>query len=306
MSEVIALLDFGSNASRFVLAKVRPGRGFSILEEGRAPTRLAGGRLGRLPEETVRKTLRAAHAFLQGARERGVGRVIALATAAVRDADNAEALLEPLRRRYGVDLRVLSGAEEARLGARAVVATLSIDAGVVMDLGGGSLQISRLRDGEPLTTASVPLGVVRATTRFLRHDPPTDGEVRALRREARHLLLEVLPSASDDGMLVGIGGTVRALARIQRAAGGGGKKIHGARLARTAVVAIRERLESMPLRRRRAVEGLKSERADIIVAGALIVEELMERGGYERLVVCGYGVRHGVLMEETFGRVIVA
>ncbi len=107
----------------------------------------------------------------------------------------------------------------------------------------------------------------------------------------------------DGGTLVGLGGTVRTLARIQRATSGEGTAIHGQRLSRTAVAAIRERLEALPLRRRR-VEGLKPERADIIVAGAVIVEELMELGGYEHLAVCPHGVRHGVLMEETFGRMI--
>lgn len=305
MPEVVALLDLGSNALRLVLARIRPGRGFAILEEERVPTRLASGAQGILPDAAVRKTLRAIAAFIEPARRRGIARVIALATAAVREANNAEDLLEPLRQRYRADVRVLSGQEEARLGARAVLASLPIENGVVVDLGGGSLQVTRIRDGEPGVGASLSLGAVRMTARFLRHDPPASGEVRALRREVRERAAGVLPRADDSAPLIGLGGTIHALARIARG-GRRGKKIHGARLALSEVVTIGERLASLSLRQRRAVEGLKSDRADIVVAGAVIVEELMRLGGYERLVVCAHGVRYGTLVEEAFGRMAPA
>ena len=302
----MALLDLGSNAARFLLVKIRPGRGFEILDERRIQTRLGGDRHGRLPGPAVRKTLRAAHAFLDPVRRSNSTRVIALATAAVRDADNADSLLVPLRRGYRFDLRVLSGQEEARLGARAVLASMPIAAGVVFDLGGGSLQITRIRRGEALAAVSLPLGAIRATVRFLHHDPPTAAELRALRREVRDLVSGLLPSAVEGEVLVGLGGTVRTLARIHRAVRRRGKALHATVLARADVGAIRERLEAMPLRRRRRVEGLKPDRADIIVAGAVVVEELMELGSYERLVVCAHGVRHGVLVEETFGPMVSA
>jgi exopolyphosphatase/guanosine-5'-triphosphate,3'-diphosphate pyrophosphatase len=302
-AELIALLDLGSNAARMSLVKIRPGRGFTILEEERVQTRLAGGRDRRLPGRAVRETLRAIHVFLARVQPRGMARVIAVTTAAVRDADNAERLLAPLRRRYRLDLRVLSGQEEARLGARAVAAAMALDAGVIVDLGGGSLQIATLRGGEALTAVSLPLGAVRTTGRFLRHDPPTPTEVQTLRREVRGLVNGALPPASEGDVLIALGGTVRTLARIHWGGGLSGKKLHAARLSRTAVTAIAGRLASLPLRRRRAVPGLKPERADIIAAGAIVMEELMEIGRYERLVVCAHGVRHGVLLEETFGRV---
>jgi exopolyphosphatase/guanosine-5'-triphosphate,3'-diphosphate pyrophosphatase len=305
-SELIALLDLGSNAVRMSLVKIRPGRGFTILEEERVQTRLAGGRHGPLPKVSVRKTLRAVHAFLARVRPHGVARVVAVSTAAVREADNAERLVAPLRQRYRVDLRVLSGPDEARLGARAAAATMALDTGVVVDLGGGSLQIATLRDGEALTATSVPLGAVRTTGRFLRHDPPTAAEVHALRREVRGLVNGALPPASAGGALIALGGTVRTLARIHWGGALGGKKLHAAHLSRTAVATIAERLASSSLRRRREIAGLKPERADVIAAGAIVMEELMEIGGYERLVVCAHGVRHGVLLEETFGRVTPA
>jgi exopolyphosphatase/guanosine-5'-triphosphate,3'-diphosphate pyrophosphatase len=302
LSELIALLDLGSNAARFMLVKIRPGRGFVVLDKARVQTRLAGGVSASLPAPAVRKTLRAIHAFLAPARRRGVARVVALATAAIREADNADLLLSPLRR-HRADIRILSGLEEARLAARVVAATMGLASGVVVDLGGGSMQLAVLRRGGVQSAVSVPLGAVRATAQYLRGDPPTAVELAALRAAVRDLAGGALPPGRRGAVLIGLGGTVRALARILRAEAGGGKEIHGASLSRGAVADIAARLAAMPLRRRRGVDGLKSERADIIVAGAVIVEELMAMGGYERLVVCTQGVRHAVLIEETFGRV---
>src|SRR5215467_355815 len=121
MSELLALLDLGSNATRFFLARVTPGVGFRILRDERVQTRLGGGRPGTLPRDAIDLTLRAVHRFLGGVTGGGNGngrpRVLAVATAAVRDADNRDRLLEALRRREGIDVRVLSGQEEGRLGA---------------------------------------------------------------------------------------------------------------------------------------------------------------------------------------------
>jgi exopolyphosphatase / guanosine-5'-triphosphate,3'-diphosphate pyrophosphatase len=160
MAELVALLDFGSNAARFLLTSIRPGTGFRILSEERVQTRLGGGRPGHLARAAVEDTLRAAHRFLSRVRN-GNGhapRVIAVATSAVRDADNRKLLLDVLERREGVSVRVLSGREEARLGAHAALAGRRVDEGAIADLGGGSLQLTRVRRGRAAVFASLPLG----------------------------------------------------------------------------------------------------------------------------------------------------
>src|SRR5262249_2261860 len=126
------------------------------------------------------------------------------------------------------------------------------------------------------------------------------------RHEVRALAGGTLPRAAEGVPLIALGGTVRTLARIYWGGEVGGKKLHATRLSRTAVAAVASRLAPPSPRQRRALPGLKRERADIITAGALTMEELMAIGGYERLVVCAHGVRHGVLLEETFGRVTPA
>jgi exopolyphosphatase/guanosine-5'-triphosphate,3'-diphosphate pyrophosphatase len=301
MSELVALLDLGSNAARFLLARISVGVGFRVLREERVQTRLGGGLPGTLPRQAVDRTVRAVHRFLSDVRNGQSPRVVAVATSAVRDADNRQRLLGPLRRREGIEVRVLSGREEARLGALAALRSLPIRDGVVADLGGGSLQLTRLRGREIASIASLPLGAVRLTRRFLRHDPPPLRELRALRAEVRGRVLGALPPARRDEELIGLGGTIRALARMHLAALGGKRRSrHGLRLQQSDVTAIRERLEPLSLRERRRLRSLKAERADIILGGTIVIEELMMFGGYRTLTVCTRGVRDGLLLREAF------
>ena len=303
-SDLVAIVDLGSTAVRFLLAQIRPTSGFRILVEERVPTRLGGGAPGALPRRAVAKTLRAVHRFFKRFSPRGHGpRIVAIATSAVRDARNRERLLDPLRRNEGIEVQVLSERDEARLGAAAALESLSFTKGVVADLGGASLQLSRIRRGRVVSTASLPLGSVRATHGFLKHDPPTPRELRDFRAEIRQRLRSALPAADRGEMLVGLGGMVRTLASMYlRANRGERKHRNGLVLLQSDVTAIRERLEALSSRRRRKIRGLKAERADIILAGAMVIEDVMVSGGYLRLVVCTRGVRDGVLLREAAGR----
>jgi len=297
---LLALVELGSNATRCLLARITPGVGFDVLRQERVQTRLGSGPPGTLAPDAIALTLATVRGFLGRVRTGADPRVLAVATAAVRDAGNPEPLLEPLKRQ-GVDVRVLTGAEEARLAARAAILTLPVRNGLVVDLGGSSLQLTRLRAGRIVSTASLPLGALRTTRQFFRHDPPTPGELTALRQATRAALSGRLPAAAPGDTLVGLGGTVRTLARIHlRSQGLDGTERHGLRLRRSDVATIRGRLEALPLALRRAVPGVKAERADILVAGAVVLHELMRLSGLPALVVCTHGVRDGMLFQEAF------
>ncbi len=306
MAERLAVLDLGSNAVRLILARVTPGVEFRVLRQERVQTRLAADRRGRLPRRAIDETIRAIRAFLTDVRRRNPPRVLAIATAAVRDAPNADRLLGALRREADVEVKVLSGAEEARLGAAAVLWRRPIDRGAIVDLGGGSLQVTRVRGGRIGRSASVPLGVVRTTLRFLRHDPARASEIAALRRETRDQLLGVLPRAEAGDALIGLGGSLRALGRMFLKSAGRDDALGGLRMRRGEVTELRARLEPLSVRQRRHLRGLKAERADVILAGAVVIEELMELGGYDVLTVSAEGVRHGLLIRETFRRASIA
>jgi exopolyphosphatase/guanosine-5'-triphosphate,3'-diphosphate pyrophosphatase len=302
MAELVAVVDLGSTAVRLLLAHVTPERGYRVLVEERVPTRLGGGGAsGTLSREAIDETLRAVHRFFTRYSPNGRGpRIVAVATSAVRDAENRERLLEPLRRDEGIDVQVLSARAEARLGVDAALESLSFSNGLVVDLGGASLQLSRVRRRKVVSMASLSLGAVRTTRRFIRRDPPTPRELRALRREIRTQLMGGLPPAARGEIVVGLGGTVRALAGIHLRAHGGRTHRHGLRLHQSDVTAIREQLEGLSQRKRRRIRSLKAERVDIILAGAIVLEDVMVFGGYLTLAVCTRGIRDGILLRETF------
>jgi exopolyphosphatase/guanosine-5'-triphosphate,3'-diphosphate pyrophosphatase len=299
-SDLVAIVELGSAAVRFLLAQIRPSSGFRILAQERVPTRLGGGAPGTLPRRAIDRTLEAVRRFFRRyALEEEGPRVVAIATSAVRDARNRERLLDPLRRDEGIEVQVLSARDEARFGVIAALESLPFSKGVVADLGGASLQLSRVRRRRVVSSTSLPLGAVRTTSRFLTHDPPSPRELRALRAEIRGRLAPALPPADRGEALVGLGGSVRTLASIHlRANPGERKHRHGLVLQQSDVTAIRERLEALSSRARRRIRGLKAERADIILAGAMVIEDVMVSGGYLHLVVCTRGVRDGVLVHE--------
>jgi len=254
-----------------------------------------------LPQTSVKETLATVRRFLREVRKENQPRVLAIATAAVREAINRDDLLATLKRSDGVEVRVLSGEEEAHLGTFAALRSLSFRNGVVVDLGGGSLQVTQVREGDIGSPASVPLGAVRTTQRFLNNDPPTERELLVLREEIKRYLSPILPPVHEGQELIGLGGTVRTLASMHLATlGGPGQSRQGFRLRWSDITRLRERLERLPIRDRRCVPGLKTERADIILAGVVVVEEVMNLGSYRNLTVCKEGVRHGLLLHETF------
>ena len=149
MAELVALMDLGSNAARFLLASLHPGAGFRILEEQRVQTRLGSSRSGLLPSTAVEETTQALRRFLRRVSNGSRPRVLAIATSAVREAPNRERLILALRDRDGIDVRVLTGTEEARLGAQAALRSLPIGDGLVADLGYEYIELSPREDFLP-------------------------------------------------------------------------------------------------------------------------------------------------------------
>ena len=180
-------------------------------------------------------------------------------------------------------MRLLSDREEARLGALAAMRRLPMREGVIGDLGGGSLQLTRVRAGRITSAAGVPVGAVRMTRRFLRGDPPTPREIRALRDQVRDASARGPARGPPGRALLGARRHgAHARPHAPRRSAGPRRKRHALCLPLADVTALRERIEALPLRKRRRIPGLKAERADIILAGVITVEEVMRFGGYGR------------------------
>lgn len=304
-TESIALLDIGSNALRCVVARLDARPGFEIVLRQRVQTRLGDSESGLLPPVAIDGTLRAAHRFLKKvSREHPGARLLAIATAAVRDAENRDALLAPLAELGVNEVRILSGGEEGRLGAEAALRALPIERGAIVDVGGGSLQLTPVVDGNIEESASLPLGAVRLTARFITTDPATPTELAALRAELQSRLRPLLGAAPAEGRLLASGGIVNALGSLAlewRATGldpSLDRQPHGLELERAELGALGSKLAPMLLLERAALPGLEPERADVIVTGAIVFEELLSLSGYPALTVSRTSVREGVLWRE--------
>jgi exopolyphosphatase/guanosine-5'-triphosphate,3'-diphosphate pyrophosphatase len=220
-----------------------------------------------------------------------------VATSAIRDAGNQAQFLKQARKRSGLEVEVLSGEEEARYGYLAAINSTTLSQGVVLDLGGGSLQLTRVEGRDAIDARSWPLGAVRMTERFLPGESAKRKSVRALREHVAEQVAAA-PWVGDGGRLTGIGGTVRNLAAAaQLAAGLPSYGIQGFRITRDALGGLIERFMDLTPEERGSVPGVKSSRGDLILAGALVVDAVMEAGGFGVVEATEAGLREGVFFD---------
>ncbi|HEX3911108.1 MAG TPA: Ppx/GppA phosphatase family protein [Solirubrobacteraceae bacterium] len=305
--ERLAVIDLGSNSFRLVVFMAGDGwwkRIDEIYEPVRIGEGLAGS--GELGEEPVARALATLDVFAQFAKAGGLGAasIDAVATSAIRDATNAEEFLGRARERTALPIRVLSREAEARYGYLAAVNSTALSEGCVLDLGGGSLQLVRVQERLSRGSASWRLGTVRMSERFLPPNGPAKRkQLEALREHVAEELAEAewlsQVTAAGGGRLVGIGGTVRNLAAAaQRAAGLPSNGVQGMVLSREALDQLVERLAELPAAERANVAGIKPARADIVLAGAVVVQGVMQAGGFEGLETTEAGLREGVFFER--------
>ena len=298
--EPVAVIDIGSNSGRVIVYRHETGGHLRILAGSRAPLRLVRevDASGAISLEALERAFEALVDFRAVARGSGVTRFVAVGTSALRDASNGPAFIRRVRGELGIKIRLLSGVEEARYGFLGAVGGLPVDNGVQFDLGGGSLQVARFHGRRLLGATSVPLGALRMSDEFLQSDPPTAREVRKLRDHARTVLAEagLAPLGAGEG-LVGTGGTLRNLARIeQRASGYPIGRLHGFTLSRRRLGDVTSGLLKQRLRKRARTPGLNQDRRDSVVGGGLVVEALMDVLGAGEVLVSGQGVREGLAL----------
>ncbi len=311
-NERLAVIDLGSNSFRLVVFMAGDGW-WRRTDEIYEPVRIGEGLMatGSLGEEPMERALATLDVFAHFCRAAGLeeGAVDAVATSAIRDAENAEGFLARARARFGLPIRVLSREAEARYGYLAAVNSTTLGDGCVLDLGGGSLQLVRVAGRLVRDCGSWPLGTVRMSERFL---PPNGPAKRRQLEELREHLAGALRSApwfagaaraGEGGRLVGIGGTVRNLAAAaQRAAGLPSNGVQGMVIGREALDELVGRLSELPAAERASVPGIKPARADLILAGALVVQAVLLAGGSAGLETTEAGLREGVFFERLLAR----
>jgi exopolyphosphatase / guanosine-5'-triphosphate,3'-diphosphate pyrophosphatase len=290
----VAAVDQGTNTTRLLVAEVENGAVHEVSKRVEI-TRLGEGvdarrRLLPLPIARVRNVLSD---YRREAERLGAERILLVATAAIRDAENGEAFLGEIEWSYGFTTRLLSGDEEGELTFRGA-ADDCVGSTLVVDPGGGSTEFVVGENGRVRSRISVDLGSTRLTERFLALDPPTPAEQEAC---AEHVRSE-LPEPPEVARALGVAGTVTTLAALDLGLDDpGGFSTHGHLLTLAAVQAQRERLASLPLAERRRLPGLHPGRAPVIVAGAIIVEQVLDRFGLEALEVSERDILHGAALE---------
>jgi exopolyphosphatase / guanosine-5'-triphosphate,3'-diphosphate pyrophosphatase len=297
----LAIVDLGSNSGRVVVLRIDPLGHLEILADGRSPLRLARdvSKNGRLTSEAIQRTVDALKDFQAIAAGTGAAKTIAVATAAIRESANADELLERVLVESGVAVRIIDGAEEAQYAFLGAIYGIQADHGLVVDMGGGSLEVSRFRDRTLVGSWTFPLGALRLSDEFLESDPPTKTQVSTLRKHVRRAFREKdVPRLHEDEELIGTGGTIRNLAKMDRH----GRtypipRLHGYVLLYKRVQELAERLSSRPLSRRKAIPGLNADRADSIVGGAIAAETAMDVLGAGALTVTEQGLREGLVYD---------
>ena len=300
----VAIVDLGSNSARVVVVEHPIPGVIEVVAEERLDLRLATelDESSRLSEHGIATTIDAVGEFAAFAREAGAGSIRVVATAAIRSARNRAELLARAHAELGIAIEVLDGSEEAEYAATGALHGLPIRSGVIVDVGGGSTEVARVVAGTIVGAWSFPLGALSASAEWLTQDPPTRKQLKAMRSMVAETLATSAPSGLAEGEeLVATGGSARTLARLaQRQTPYPIPRTHGYSMDRDTLREVGAFLASHSAIERCAIDGVRAGRADSIVGGAVILEEMMRHLGAGRLTVASGGVREGVAM-RAFG-----
>jgi exopolyphosphatase/guanosine-5'-triphosphate,3'-diphosphate pyrophosphatase len=285
----VAVIDIGTNTTRLLVAEVENGRVVE-LERRTMITRLGQGvdASGRLAQEAMDRVAEAIAVYREVIDRLGAERVVALATSAMRDAENGPEFRDYLKQHFGIEARTISGDEEARLTFLGATSDRNDDSKtVVIDIGGGSTEYVVGRPGrDPEFHTSTQMGSVRHTERYLHSDPPTHQELEQLAAAVQETVPDV---TAEQG--VAVAGTATSLAAID-----GADEVHAYRLPLATCERLVAKLAALPLEERRRVEGLHPDRAPTIVAGAVILTESIRALSLREVEVSVADILHGAAL----------
>ncbi len=301
----LGVLDVGSNTVHLLVVDAhqggRPLPAFSHKAELHLGENLDAR--SRLSESCCQRLVDFVRESLQIAEDKGVYRMLAFATSAVRDAANADELLARIEAETEVQIKVLPGADEARLTFLAARRWFGWSSGrlLMLDIGGGSLEIAAGLDEEPDQAVSLPLGAGRLTRDWLAGDPPSAEEVRAVRRHARAEIATAVGLLLRDGQpnhAVATSKTFRQLARIAGAAPSSDGPYVKRLLKHADVQALAERLPRLTVAERRELPGVSHGRARQLAAGAIVADAAMDLLSLADLEICPWALREGVILRQ--------
>jgi exopolyphosphatase / guanosine-5'-triphosphate,3'-diphosphate pyrophosphatase len=300
----IAAIDIGTNSIHMIVVKVRPDLSFEIIDREKDMVRLGAGGLGgrSLTPTAMAAAFQTLAKFRRLAESHKVDEIVAAATSATREADNGGDFIAEVDRLTGIKIKVISGNEEARLIHLAAGYGVDIGAStaVVIDIGGGSVEVT-LGNATHLTIGkSFKVGVIRLTERFVKSDPLSDGDerrlVKHLHREMGSYLQQVVERGFD--RVIGTSGTILSLGALASSDGGAPiEELRNRRVSAKALHKLRKRLTGLSLEGRLAIPGLDPRRADLSVAGSVLLDTIVRRVGAEEFTLCDLALREGLILD---------
>ena len=302
----IAAIDIGSNSFHMVIVESRSG-GFHVIDREKEMVRLGERTLsrGRLSAASMRRGLDALREYKRLADMHGVDKLLVVATSAVREAANGEDFLERVGGEIGFYPQVVSGEEEARLIYLAALHSVNLEGRrtLVVDIGGGSVELAMGVGPQVEWAVSEKLGVLRMTERFVHSDPLAARDERRLVGYVRQFMVPHAARARDDGfdLVVGTSGTALALGAMATAAGILPESLHHLTVPAAALHALRRRLVGTTLKGRRRLPLMDERRTDIIVAGAVVLDEILDALEAKEIVLCEWALREGLLLDYLTG-----
>ena len=312
----IAVIDIGSNSIKLLVAE--PGQGHTLLPLRREKSMVRLGHetllKGHLSSEATVVAIRTLSVFKTLAQSLGAQQIIAIATASVREADNAAAFIKEVEQRTGIRIEVLSGVEEARLIGIAAAHGCAGDVKSVLniDIGGGSTELSLMRKIKPGHAwtpdmlHSMRIGAVRLTERFLTNDPPKPKELLALQQEIEGALERPVREmkgakwasvTGTSGTILSIGAAFQSMSYPENESGQSGA-IPSITITRNALAQFNREMLMTPIAERKKLPGISDQRAEIIIAGGQILEQTMRALKISRIATCGWSLREGVLLDR--------
>lgn len=297
----MAVIDLGSNTARLVVLRSIPGFAYRLEDEIREVARLREGMTPEgLSEEAIERAMFTLRLFKRFSDTTGVATILATATSAVREAANGPQFVQRVKNEIGISLEVLSGEREAYYAAIGALNEVPTDDGYVVDIGGGSAQISDIRKGAFKRGGSVTLGALALTEQFVRNDPISQSEFDTIQVEVNRQL-DTLGwlKPRNKSQLVGLGGTIRNLARIEsKRQNYPLNTLHGFKLSRESIAKSIHQFCERSLLERERIPGLSRDRADIILPGAMVIAAIMDCLAFDELTISVNGLREGVFLER--------
>jgi len=300
----IAAIDIGTNSIHMIVVDVRPDLSFEVVDREKDMVRLgAGGLDGRNLTDTAMEAARQALSkYRRLAESHQVDQVLACATSAVREAVNGGDFIAGVQRDLGIRVRVISGTEEARLIHLAAAYGVDIGSGtaVVVDIGGGSVEITHGTASRANLARSFKIGVIRLTERFVATDPVSK---RDERRMAKYIVREAgafLDTLARRGFdrVIGTSGTILSLGALAgRDERGVPEDVRSLRVGAKAFRRLRKEIVALPLEGRLRIEGLDPRRADLAVAGSILFDTILRRLGARQFTLCDLALREGLVLD---------